>query len=338
MPPTGRRKFRSQRRKKRKGFCGINKGKTTSAEAQKPKESVSQIDCLQAVEPLDEEPSSSSKGIEEPSATAKFVERENVSAKKLLNSSFEKYEGEGVVTRQKGTSIGLPVNKDEQDASGFKLQDATLLSECISSAAICGHCRSPRSKLKLFQRNNAREGLAESLFLKCVYCKKETPLKTSARLGGKGGGAHEVNRRSIISSYNWGRAGLSRFCAGMNLPPPVSKRAYNEHLKQILKASEENAKEFMQEAAKQLIDLVETKSPACIEIVDDERVANVAVTIDGTWQKRGHSSKIGVVFVISVLTGLILDYEVKLYMSNPKKLFCSQRDRKLCKKNFTMLT
>ena len=91
MPPTGRRKFRSQRRKK-KGFCGISKGKRTSVEAPNPKESVSQSDCLQAVELLDEEPSSSSKD----SPTAKFVERENVSAKKLLNSSVEKYEDEGV--------------------------------------------------------------------------------------------------------------------------------------------------------------------------------------------------------------------------------------------------
>ena len=57
----------------------------------------------------------------------------------------------------------------------------------------------------------------------------------------------------------------------------------------------------MQEAAKLLIDLVKTKSPDCIETVDDQRVANVAVTVDGTWQKRGHSSTIGVVFVISVL-------------------------------------
>ena len=120
-----------------------------------------------------------------------------------------------------------------------------------------------------------------------------------------------MNRRAVVSSYNWGRGGLSRFCAGMNLPPLVSKRTYNDHLKQILKAAEENAEELMQEAAKQLIDLVETKSPDCIETVVEERVANVAVTVDGTWQKRGHSSKIGVVFVISVWTGLILDYEVK---------------------------
>ena len=52
--------------------------------------------------------------------------------------------------------------------------------------------------------------------------------------------------------------------------------------------------------------------------MDGEKlIANVAVTVDNTWQKRGHSSKIGVVFVISVLNGEILDYEVK-------SLFCHE--------------
>ena len=40
-------------------------------------------------------------------------------------------------------------------------------------------------------------------------------------------------------------------------------------------------------------------------------IAKVSVTVDGTWQKRGHSSKIGIVFVISVRTGEVLDYIVK---------------------------
>ena len=44
-----------------------------------------------------------------------------------------------------------------------------------------------------------------------------------------------------------------------------------------------------------------------------------AVTVDGTWQKRGHSSKIGVVFVISVDTGEILDYSVKSLICNECK-------------------
>ena len=45
--------------------------------------------------------------------------------------------------------------------------------------------------------------------------------------------------------------------------------------------------------------------------IDGQSVCKVAVSIDGTWQKRGHSSKIGVVFAVSVMTGEIIDYEVK---------------------------
>ena len=36
-----------------------------------------------------------------------------------------------------------------------------------------------------------------------------------------------------------------------------------------------------------------------------------AVSVDGTWQKRGHCSKTGVVFVMSVDTGEVIDYELK---------------------------
>ena len=38
------------------------------------------------------------------------------------------------------------------------------------------------------------------------------------------------------------------------------------------------------------------------------------MTVDGTWQRRGHNSKNGVVFVISMETGEVLDYSVKSAM------------------------
>ena len=58
-------------------------------------------------------------------------------------------------------------------------------------------------------------------------------------------------------------------------------------------------------------------NPEDINIKDDGTVlANVAVTVDGTWQKRGHASKHVVVFVISVVTGEVLD-------CSTKTLFCS---------------
>ena len=48
-----------------------------------------------------------------------------------------------------------------------------------------------------------------------------------------------------------------------------------------------------------------------IEISDDgHKLTKVAVTIDGTWQKRGYSSKNGILFLISARTGEVLDFEV----------------------------
>ena len=44
--------------------------------------------------------------------------------------------------------------------------------------------------------------------------------------------------------------------------------------------------------------------------VTDETVLNIAVSFDGTWAKRGHTSLFGIVFVISVDTGEVLDYHM----------------------------
>ena len=42
----------------------------------------------------------------------------------------------------------------------------------------------------------------------------------------------------------------------------------------------------------------------------DETVFDIAVSFDGTWAKRGHTSLFGIVFVISVDTGEVLDCHV----------------------------
>ena len=200
---------------------------------------------------------------------------------------------------------------DDEKAHGFKLQDAELLSQCISESAICSSCRDSKSKLQLFQQNSSRDGLAESLYLKCSSCDAITPLQTSKRLGGKGGGVHEVNRRSVLSSHQWGRAGLAKFCAGMDLPPPVTKKANNQHMKKVEKIAINNAETLMCEATERLSQLAYREDEESAVEIDGHSVTKVAVSIDGTWQKRGHSSRIGVLFVISVMTREILDYEVK---------------------------
>ena len=108
-----------------------------------------------------------------------------------------------------------------------------------------------------------------------------------------------------------GREQLPKFSGRMNLPPPIIKAAYNEQQKQKLEVAENSTHNIMLEVCNHLRKIV-AEEPSKIELDEEgNEIASVAVTVDGAWQKRGHTSKIGVVFVISVRTGEILDYEVK---------------------------
>ena len=68
----------------------------------------------------------------------------------------------------------------------------------------------------------------------------------------------------------------------------------------------------VRESANRLRNIIAKEEPKNIEI--DEKgnvIAKILVSVDGNWQKHGHVSKKGIVFVISVRTGEILDYIVK---------------------------
>lgn len=41
-----------------------------------------------------------------------------------------------------------------------------------------------------------------------------------------------------------------------------------------------------------------------------EEILNIAVSYDGTWHKRGHTSHYGMGIVIDVLTGLVIDFHI----------------------------
>lgn len=81
----------------------------------------------------------------------------------------------------------------------------------------------------------------------------------------------------------------------------------------------------MSAAGEKLHKFVQNKFPEKIITVENQKVAKVAVTVDGTWQRRGHNSKMGVVFVIYVDTGEILDVEMKSLTCNQ----CSINSAKL---------
>ncbi|GBN93152.1 hypothetical protein AVEN_198579-1 [Araneus ventricosus] len=53
------------------------------------------------------------------------------------------------------------------------------------------------------------------------------------------------------------------------------------------------------------------------------RYRKLKVSCDGTWQERGHASFYGIVIVVDILTGLVIDYEI---LSKYCSEFTAKRD------------
>ena len=101
-------------------------------------------------------------------------------------------------------------------------------------------------------------------------------------IGGRGGEWHGVNRRAVMSSCHFEHAGLSQFCAMMNLPPPVAPDAYNKHLIQIERANKIQAEGVINDAAGTLRQKLSIETPDDIEEDGEDTIAYVSVTVDGT--------------------------------------------------------
>ena len=88
--------------------------------------------------------------------------------------------------------------------------------------------------------------------------------------------------------------GLCTFCAMMDLPPPASR--FQNYYNKISEAITECANKSMLDAVNEAVDL-------------NEGCTDLSVGLDGTWQKRGHTSLHGVVSATNIDTGKVLDVE-----------------------------
>ena len=97
-----------------------------------------------------------------------------------------------------------------------------------------------------------------------------------------------------------GYAGLEKLTALMNLPKPMTANNYDKIVNRLNVVAKEVANETMTNVSENL--LSKSKGPNHDTVID-------TVSCDGSWQKRGYSSLNGVVTVISMDNGKILDIE-----------------------------
>lgn len=117
----------------------------------------------------------------------------------------------------------------------------------------------------------------------------------------------DINRRIVktFSSLGKGHMAMETFCMGLNMPC-MSHSIYDSHVVKVTNQVNLYTQESLKRARIEVI-----KAYSEIEgSLDHEGPMNIAVSYDGSWQKRGFTSKYGIGCIIEVITGLVVDYEV----------------------------
>ncbi|GFV58637.1 uncharacterized protein TNCV_53851 [Trichonephila clavipes] len=108
---------------------------------------------------------------------------------------------------------------------------------------------------------------------------------------------YELNTRLVYAMRCIGKGAESArmFCGIMNLSPPPTKFSKYNHI--LLQATRETCEHSMAEAVREAVD-------------ENDGKKDLAVAVDGSWQKRGFSSKNDLLTDTSVDTGKVIDVEV----------------------------
>lgn len=151
-----------------------------------------------------------------------------------------------------------------------------------------------------------RKGSACLMELHCSTCGKLAAEYSSQKTGVHRTG-FDINRRIVAaaSSIGIGFSQLQRLFTMLGLSQPMSESTWYEYRSTVNTAFRLAADAHLPEAAAQVR---ATYADMNLGTPDEDGVLNISISIDGTWQKRGRTSHNGVVTVIELFTGLILDF------------------------------
>ncbi|GFV25906.1 uncharacterized protein TNCV_3868731 [Trichonephila clavipes] len=196
------------------------------------------------------------------------------------------------------TKVDPDIRQDDSPENFCEIIDIPLFSSVLKQHVLCVKCKKQGIDIKFGRQI---QGLATELLICWEFWGLIQPLLntrfTNTVVNKKDTKMYEVNTRLAyaVRSVEKGEAAAKVFCGVMNLPPPP-KRFY-ESLHALNNATEKVAKVSMALAAAETLSF-------------NNGNPNVPVAIDGTWQKKGHTSLNGVVTAVSVDTGKVVDAEI----------------------------
>ena len=190
--------------------------------------------------------------------------------------------------------------------------------------AVLGH-------VELEEDCTSRFGLSSSIYARCDECGMSELLatgyhKSDATLPNTIQGK-DLNRRVVYGAFEMGlgREGIAKLCEVLDMPFSISIDTWYRHEDALLEAHTDVVRE---ELAK---NRAEARKLAFLEMGEEDNnenaIAEVPVSFDGTWSRRGYSANHCVSFVISAVSGKVLDFEViskVCSQCNQKKANCTQ--------------
>lgn len=198
-------------------------------------------------------------------------------------------------SERKIEDVDATVDPSRENWNGFRIIDMDRVFGILLEHLSCRRCR---GKAKIEEVRTM--GFSSQFRLTCQNCgflkvfrnsdevrkmSPEEPMET------------EVNRRMIYASQILGirHAGLSKLSALLDMPQIFSNKTYDKRVKVIHKQVQEKAEQCMLQAIEKEVELQNSRE--------------LCASGDGTWQKKGFSSKNGVVSLIGALSGEVLDVE-----------------------------
>lgn len=162
-------------------------------------------------------------------------------------------------------------------------------------------------------------GYSTKLKLFCKCCGKVFSSSFSSTRGNQSN-CFDINKKLVEAFLKIGKghAALEIFSMVVGLHA-MDKRTFS-HCLHELSEEKEKLKDDVLEFSRNIV----YSSHEELDSNDNEDVIDVAVSYDGTWHKRGHTSLYGIGIVIDILTGLVIDFEI-LSKYCPECI-CSKRD------------
>eukprot|EP00112_Aurelia_sp_Birch-Aquarium-sp1_P022795 Seg6549.1 transcript_id=Seg6549.1/GoldUCD/mRNA.D3Y31 product="hypothetical protein" protein_id=Seg6549.1/GoldUCD/D3Y31 len=204
--------------------------------------------------------------------------------------------------------ISKPLQGTERDSDCYIIVQKSFLQELFNQV-MCPQCLGHDVTLEICDEQSL--GFAASSKLSCKSCNHVSHDGHLCKRVGNSMSTRspfEVNLLATVAfrGIGCGYSAMSDWCGTMNIAHVLSKNGYQKAQKKLEEASKQAFRKVSEESVEAIF---ESYAEDGVQ-PDEDGILDIAVSYDGSWQKRGHSSHNGIAAVIELNTGLPIDYEV----------------------------